>query len=156
MRLGAILAENNEDHLENKIFPKLNEFGKYLGRAFQIIDDILDLTTEFRGLKQQQGNDIYEGKRTIMLAHLLNVATEFDRKRIIEILEKPRDAKSEEEVKYVLHLMKEYGSIEYAKNLARDMASKAVKLFRNMDFFVNEDAKKKLLLGIDFVVNREF
>ena len=156
MRLGAILAENNEDYLENKIFPKLNEFGKYLGRAFQIIDDILDLTTEFRGLKQQQGNDIYEGKRTIMLAHLLNVATEFDRKRIIEILEKPRDAKSEEEVKYVLHLMKEYGSIEYAKNLAREMASKAVELFRDMDFFVNEDAKKKLFLGIDFVVNREF
>lgn len=87
---------------------------------------------------------------------MLNAATEFDRKRIIEILEKPRDAKSEEDVKYVLHLMKEYGSIDYAKNIARDMAFKAVELFRNMDFFVNEDAKKKLLLGIDFVVNREF
>ena len=156
MRLGAIIAENNEDYLENKVFPKLNKLGVYLGRAFQIIDDILDLTTEFRGLKQQKGNDIYEGKRTLILAHLLNAATEFDRKRIIEILKKPRDAKTESEVKYILYLMREYGSIDYAKSVAKDLVSKAVDIFRNIDFFVNEDAKKKLLLGIDFIVNREF
>lgn len=138
------------------MLPKLNELGIYLGRAFQIIDDILDITTEFRGLKRQKGNDIYEGKRTLILAHLLNNATEFDRKRIIEILKKPRETKTESEVQYILYLMKEYGSIDYAKSVAKDSAYKAVRIFKHIDFFVNKDAKKKLFLGIDFIVNRKF
>lgn len=156
MRLGAIIAEDREDYLESKIFPKLNELGIYLGRAFQIIDDVLDLTSEFRGLKQQIGNDIYEGKRTLILAHLLEQASEFDRKRITEILKKPRDEKTEAEAKYIIHLMKEYGSIDYARKVAKDFALKALELFKTLDFFKNEDAKRKLLLGIDFIVNREF
>ena len=156
MRLGAIIAEDREDYLESKIFPKLNELGIYLGRAFQIIDDVLDLTSDFRGLKQQVGNDIYEGKRTLILAHLLSQASAFDRKRITEILKKPREEKTEAEAKYIIHLMKEYGSIDYARKVAKDFALKALELFKTLDFFKNEDAKRKLLLGIDFIVNREF
>ena len=55
MRLGAILAGATEDQL-NSIY----KFGIMLGRSFQIVDDLLDLTSDFGGLKKQQGNDIYD------------------------------------------------------------------------------------------------
>ena len=59
MRLGAILANGSQKQLVS-----LYRFGQILGRAFQIRDDLLDLTSDFAGLKKQTGNDIYEGKRT--------------------------------------------------------------------------------------------
>ena len=65
MRLGAILAGATKDQLDH-----LYQFGKYLGYCFQIQDDLLDLTSDFCGQKKQYGNDIYEGKRTMMLLHL--------------------------------------------------------------------------------------
>ena len=65
MRLGAIIASTTPDQLEH-----IYQFGKLTGYLFQIKDDLLDLTSDFQGLKKQTGNDIYEGKRTIMLAHL--------------------------------------------------------------------------------------
>ena len=56
IRLGAIIANHNEqDHPE--LFQNINKFGISLGRAFQITDDILDITTDFEGLKER-GNDI--------------------------------------------------------------------------------------------------
>ncbi len=60
MRLGAIVAGADTNQLE-----KLAEFGKFLGRAFQLTDDILDVTGDFEGRKEFAG-DIYEGKITVL------------------------------------------------------------------------------------------
>lgn len=156
MRLGAIIAENDLNKLEKKIFPLINEFGYNLGRAFQITDDILDLTTEFRGLKKQKCNDIYEGKISLILVHLLHNANPIDRVKILNILQKSREDKTQEEVNYILELMEKYESIKYASKKAEIFALNSIKIFEKMDFFINKEFKDKLLSGIDFIVNRNF
>jgi geranylgeranyl diphosphate synthase type II len=154
MRLGAIIAVEDKDKLERQIFPTLNEFGRCLGRAFQLIDDVLDLTSDFKGLKKQRGNDIYEGKRSIILIHLLNNANPPDRKQLLEFLNKSRESKTQEEVDHIIHLMDKYESIQYARAQANKLAAQAKSILAEVNFFCNAEAEKKLKLSIDFVTER--
>jgi geranylgeranyl diphosphate synthase type II len=152
MRLGAIIAGATNTQLN-----PLAEFGLYLGRCFQLVDDILDLTSDFIGLKKQTGNDIYEGKRTLMLGHLLRKANSKDKKKIISILKKSRDQKTEKEVKWMIIKMYQYKSIEYARQIAKEHKEKAHKIFKNeLRFLSKQPARKHLEQIIDFILEREY
>jgi geranylgeranyl diphosphate synthase type II len=151
MRLGAILAGASDLEL-NKIY----EFGKNLGYSFQIIDDLLDLTSDFAGLKKQIGNDIYEGKRTIMLTHLLKNASNADKIEILDILSRPRSSKSVSDVTTIIDLMKKYGSLDYSRELAKKFATKARDLFdHDLQFLKAEPFRSQLSDAIDFIINRD-
>lgn len=156
MRLGAILAENNRRHLDEIVFPVLNELGCYLGRAFQITDDVLDLTSDFEGLKVQSGNDIYEGKRSLVLVHLLQNVNRFDHQQVLKVLVKAREEKTPEDIRLVLTLMEEYGSIRYATGRAREYAEQAREVFNRADFLTNPSSRQKLQMAIDFIVDRTY
>jgi geranylgeranyl diphosphate synthase type II len=150
MRLGAIIADAKNEQLES-----LYEFAKPLGRCFQIKDDILDLTSDFAGLKKQQGNDIYEGKRTLMLTHLLNNIEGNEEKKLYRILKKNRQEKKPNEVEWVIKMMKKYGSIEYGKDKAKELANEARDIFeKRLDFLEKEPARSQLKSGIDFILER--
>ncbi len=152
MRLGAILASATEKQLAD-----IYEFGKILGRSFQIIDDLLDLTSDFKGLKKQTGNDIHEGKRTIMLVHLLRTVKGRDKDRLLRIMEKTRKKKTETEVKWVIGIMKKYGSLEYGRKLAEKFAKEAEEIFeKKLKFLKHQPARDQLKAGIDFIVKREY
>lgn len=152
MRLGAILAGASERQLTD-----IYEFGKILGRSFQIVDDLLDLTSNFKGLKKQTGNDIYEGKRTVMLMHLFRNARGSDRDKLTILMGKTREEKIEEEVGWVIELMKRYGSLEYGKKLAEKFAKEAEEIFEGkLKFLKEEPAREQLKAGIDFIINREY
>ena len=150
MRLGAIIAGASKKQLEI-----IYRFGVMLGKAFQIIDDILDLTSDFAGLKKIKGGDIVENKRTVMLMHLIKKSNETDRKIINKILNKNREEKSEKDVKMILKLMEKYGSIDYGQKLAENFAKKALKIFdEEMKFLKKEPYRKQIREGIDFIVDR--
>ena len=150
MRLGAILAGATDKQLE-----KIYQFGIYLGRSFQIIDDLLDLTSDFAGLKKQQFNDIYEGKRTIMLCHLWRSASATDQKTIYQIMSKSRDQKTPAEVAEIISLMNKYHSLDYAQDLANQFGQKAKKIFAaDLKFLKQEPYRSQLAAGIDFVISR--
>lgn len=150
MRLGAILAGANEEQL-NSIY----QFGILLGRSFQIVDDLLDLTSDFAGQKKQQGNDILEGKRTIMLIHLLNNTKAEDQSKLKEILTKPRADKTPDEVSWVIKKMEEYGSLEYGRNLAKKFAIEANAIFDKELTFLNKEPFRSELKSIfEFIITR--
>ena len=152
MRLGAILAGASSGQLE-----AIYEFGKPLGYCFQIRDDILDLTSDFSGLKKQVGNDIYEGKRTIILAHLLRSIRGRERKKLVSILKKRREEKTEKEINWVIGLMKKYGSLEYAQKLAEKFAWQAEEIFeKKLQFLKHQPARNQLKAGIDFILKRDY
>ncbi len=152
MRLGAILAGASEKQLAD-----IYEFGKVLGRSFQIVDDLLDLTSDFKGLKKQTGNDIYEGKRTIMLVHLLRTVKGRDKDRLLWIMEKTRKKKTEAEIKWVIEIMKKYGSLEHGRKLAEKFAKEAEEIFeKKLKFLKHQPARDQLKAGIDFIVKREY
>jgi geranylgeranyl diphosphate synthase type II len=65
-RIGALIATKDRLDLD-----RFNRFGSYLGTAFQIQDDLLNLTGDERRYGKEIGGDLLEGKRTLMLIHLL-------------------------------------------------------------------------------------
>jgi geranylgeranyl diphosphate synthase type II len=155
MRLGAIIAAKNSAKLQKKIFPLLNRLGTLIGRAYQITDDILDLTSTFRGRKQR-GNDIYEGKRTLLVAHLLRQLPAPKQALAMKILQKPREEKTVREVNWIIKLMHQYGSFSYAYRCAHRFLSEARVLLQQCRFFRKPAARQKMLAGIDFILRREF
>ncbi len=148
LRLGAILSGATAKQIE-----VITKFGVLLGRCFQIKDDLLDITSDYRG--QSVGNDIYENKKTIILSHLVRHASISDRKKIIAILKKPREQKKQNEVNWIIFKMNQYKSIAYAENLAQGFKNKAKKVFeKKLKFLSQEPARSNLNTLIDFVVDR--
>jgi geranylgeranyl diphosphate synthase type II len=151
MRLGAIIGGASSKQLE-----AIYEFGQYLGRCFQIVDDLLDLTSDFAGQKKQTGNDIYEGKRTIMLMHLFREIKDGDKEKLAAIMAKSREEKSLDEVEWVIEKMRDYGSLKYGRKLAEKFAKQAEKIFGdNLGFLRCQPARDQLEAVIEFIVKRD-
>jgi geranylgeranyl diphosphate synthase type II len=123
-RVGALAAGKDPASLD-----LFNHFGYYLGAAFQIHDDVLNLTGERQYGKETRG-DLYEGKRTLMLLHLLENGTPLEKERLRAILAKPRHSRSYREVGWVYDLMQQRGSIEYARQAAREFLTAAESAFQ--------------------------
>ena len=102
----------------------LIRFGFFLGTAFQIQDDVMNLCADDRYGKEING-DICEGKRTLMLLHVWRNATQDERQYLTETMALPREERGSETVTWVRELMKKYGSLEYARAIARGLAGAA-------------------------------
>ncbi|MFZ3077939.1 MAG: polyprenyl synthetase family protein [Candidatus Aenigmatarchaeota archaeon] len=149
-KIAAVLANADANTIET-----LGKFAESIGVAFQIQDDVLNLT-ETNGKNnftdEQLGSDISEGKRTLMVIHTLQKADAKDRKRLIEILNmhtKERALKTE-----AIDIIKKYGAIEYAvafeKKMIKDVWSEVDSLLKP------GDAKEKLRAFAQFLVERDF
>ncbi len=151
MRLGAIMARASKKELAI-----IYKFGVILGKAFQIVDDVLDLTSDFAGLKKIKGGDILENKKTVMLMHLINKSNKKDQQIINKILKKKREEKTEKDIMIIINLMEKYNSIEYGRQLAAKFSREALKIFDNeMRFIKKEPYRSELRAGIEFIVNRD-
>jgi geranylgeranyl diphosphate synthase type II len=151
MRLGALIADASEEQLE-----QFFAFGRLLGRCFQIADDVLDLTSDFQGLKAQRGNDVYEGKRTLPLLHLLRAADDVTRRRVVEIIGRARAEKGPGDVEWVIQQMHRFGSIEYARASAARLADAALaQLDTELTFLRCEPARQQLRAAVEFLHQRE-
>lgn len=153
LRLGALVVMDDLDYLQREVFPLFNRFGKNLGRLFQITDDILDLTSDFDG-KKEQGGDIYEGKLTLMVVDLLKKTVGQDQIDVLRVLNAPRNELTKDDVLRVIDIMKEKGCIDYAREEAQKYVAESRKLLNQMDFIKNKEARAKIEAGIEFVINR--
>jgi geranylgeranyl diphosphate synthase type II len=150
MRLGAIIAGADKQTLA-----AISELGIPLGRAFQIQDDVLNLTATAAYGKEIAG-DIWEGKRTLMLIHLLQHCTAEEKAKVAIIYSKRREQKTESEIKYILDLMRKYGSIEHAKRKSLGFVAEARQIFdRRFATLPDTKAKRCLRAMIEFVASRE-
>ena len=152
LMLGAMIAGARQDQLN-----LLTDFGLPLGRCFQLVDDILDVSLTYRGAGQKLGGDIYEGKRTLILSHLLRNASLKDSKKITAILKKPAEEKTEAEVKWIIQKMNDYKSIEYARGVAKKLKEKSLKIFKEkLGFLSRQPARRNLEEIILFILEREY
>lgn len=132
-RLGVLIAgentgqarSNNFNHLLNDII----DFGTKLGISFQIIDDVLNLMGEESKYGKEILGDLFEGKRTLMLIHLLSESSPSQKKRLIHIVSKARQRKTMDEVRSVFDDMKDRGSLSYASNMAKKLSGEAMSQF---------------------------
>lgn len=150
-RMGAIIAGAAEEQLAASF-----SFGEKVGIAFQIQDDVLNLIGEREKYGKELGGDLWEGKKTLMLIHLINHCTTEEKANVMRIMDKRREEKTEPEVRYVWDLMLKYGSIEHAKKKAVELANEAKLEFEKEFAFLPETEAKSFLRGlIDFVINRD-
>ena len=117
--IGAAILANREE-----IIPHLIEFGSYIGPAFQITDDLLDLT-EGKG-RGEIGRDIKEGKKSIIVIHCLSKCNNDESKHLLDILNKSPEETTGKEVAFAISLFGKYGSIEYARQKSEELKSKAM------------------------------
>jgi len=151
LRVGALIARDG-----NVGADQFCRFGWYFGAAFQIQDDILNLTGQYAKYGKEIYGDLWEGKRTLMLIHLFQQCTSKERNELKRFLLKPRSERKELEIKWLYGLMVHYGSIDFARRSARQLAGaallEALTVFRTAP---DSDAKRFIFEMILYVVTRD-
>ncbi len=143
-KLGALLGNATKKQIK-----ELGNFAETVGIAFQIQDDILNITNKEWG--KEFGDDISEGKRSLMVIRVLETGSEEDKKRLLEILE--LKTKNKELIKEAVSIIKKYKAIDYARKKAKKLVKKA---WKKLDLCIlYSDSKLKLKLFADYLVNRK-
>jgi octaprenyl-diphosphate synthase len=145
MRLGAVLAGASEELEE-----QMGEYGRNLGIAFQIVDDVLDLTATEQVLGKPVASDLREGKATLAVVHALENGTVHEQdaiRRVLEDLSFERTSHLE-----VLEILDRHGSVQYALSAAFQYAEFARAAIAGLP---ESDYKRALLWMPDFVVARD-
>lgn len=130
--LGALMAGER-----GEIRDSLGLFGEKMAMAFQIKDDLLNLTVPATdeakapgvaggGYGKERGGDIMEGKRTFMVIHACPRLSTKDRERLLGILNTPREETTSEQVEEAIALLESTGSLSRARDLARSLLEEAL------------------------------
>jgi octaprenyl-diphosphate synthase len=144
MRLGAILADATPEQEE-----RLADYGRNVGMAFQIVDDVLDLTASEDVLGKPVASDLREGKTTMAVIATLEKCAPEERVLVETVLrERAFRSVSHDQI---LALLNRYDAVETAMTRARDYAAKATQAICS---FPHSDAKRALLWVPEFVVAR--
>jgi octaprenyl-diphosphate synthase len=115
-QIGALLAGKPIKQEQS-----LESFGKHLGTAFQLIDDVLDYRADAETMGKNVGDDLAEGKPTLPIIYALKNATAKQAKRLAEIIEKgDRDS-----FKFVMGVIQQTKALDYTENMAKQEAEKA-------------------------------
>ncbi|MEL7293880.1 MAG: octaprenyl diphosphate synthase [Pseudomonadota bacterium] len=117
-QIGAILSDAPEE-----VELALQNYGKYLGTAFQLIDDVMDYTSDGKEMGKNVGDDLAEGKPTLPLLYAMRHGTFEQAEMIREAIEK---ANGMERLHDIMATMEQTGSLDYTRQKAYQEADKAI------------------------------
>lgn len=123
-RIGALIGTRDGIDLDRFV-----RFGFFLGAAFQIQDDVLNVTGDHDQYGKEIDGDLREGKRSLMLIHLLATAGETEKKRVLRLLSMPRAEKPASELVWLREALRDHRSCEYARAVAHGLAGAALHEF---------------------------
>jgi octaprenyl-diphosphate synthase len=144
-QVGAVLAES-APRKERALY----EYGMNLGMAYQIVDDLLDLTADERTLGKPVASDLREGKVTLPIIHLLEKGNPADREKINAVLQ-DRDF-SRVSWQEISGMLRENGTLARSRDLARQYAELARAELR---VFPETPARRALESLPELVVSRD-
>ena len=101
----------------------LQEYGRYIGTAFQLIDDLLDYSADNQQLGKNLGDDLNEGKPTLPLLHAMHHT---DSENTLLIRQAIEQGSGRHLLEKVLQVMETCGSLEYTQQRAEEEAEKAI------------------------------
>jgi geranylgeranyl diphosphate synthase type II len=152
VRIGAMIGSNGKVNTG-----QFNRFGYFMGTAFQIQDDILNLVAEEKKYGKEIGGDIIEGKRTLMLIDLLKKCTRTEHMQIRSFLAETHNSDKEKKAGWILKLMHKYKSIEHSRSIAKYMAGAALKEFYSVFSRLPASKDKKFIEDlIIYMINRDY
>jgi octaprenyl-diphosphate synthase len=145
-KVGAILS-----NVKTKEKEALEFYGRNLGLTFQIADDTLDYNSDLKLFGKKIGQDFYEGKITLPIILLFQKIEGNEKEKVKEIFSK--DEKEEDELNYVISLIKKYNVIKACYQKAQhyiDIASNSLSIFKDCE-------EKKILKNLtSFSITRNF
>lgn len=143
-RIGALLGTTHNGEVET-----LTRYGRNLGMAFQITDDLLDITAEEKILGKPLGSDIREGKLTLPLICVMREADKTDKNWVDTLVKSRRiDSASLKRIREIIH---HYNGIEYSVNKATEYSNACKQELKSLE---NSETQDSLAMFADFVVNR--
>jgi len=142
-QIGAILSDASDE-----VEVAMQNYGKYLGTAFQLIDDVLDYTADGKEMGKNVGDDLAEGKPTLPLLYAMQHGNAEQKEMIREAIEK---ANGMEKLDQILDAMKQTGSLEYTTELAYKEADKAI---AELSVIPDSDYKEALIALAHLAVKR--
>ncbi len=143
--MGGIIA-GASDNQQGALF----RFGQHLGIAFQLADDTLDYAAKGDRLGKSLGQDLRQGKVTLPLLHLLQHCPSQDLQMIKDRME--TRTFTESDLVRILSLMREHGSLTYARERARSFVDAASD---DLALFDDSPAKRALLVVAEYMVARD-
>ncbi|MFH1834677.1 MAG: polyprenyl synthetase family protein [Methanobacteriota archaeon] len=143
VKIGAILGGGTDEQIRS-----LSDYGRDIGMAFQIKDDLLDLTGDEQKLGKPVGSDICQGKKSLVIVHALAHGSEKQKKSIFNALGKDCD---EEKISELIAVLNEVGSIKYAENKLLELIGSAKKSLEE----ISDGEPKEILLDLaDYIIER--
>jgi geranylgeranyl pyrophosphate synthase len=122
---------------EETIVETLDQFGWEVGRAFQLVDDLLDLTGD-PSMGKPRGTDVHEGKMTLPIIHALTMLHGVEREQLADVLQNFSDDRWGE----LTELLDSAGSFEYAKQLIQNHIDRAQE---SLESLPDSDAKSLMI-----------
>jgi geranylgeranyl diphosphate synthase type I len=135
---------------DQDVVDSLYQYGISAGCAFQIQDDVLDLTVPSEDLGKQRGSDLLEGKETLITLHARQQGVDVD-----ALLDDGLDAETvaEEQIDDAVGQLREAGSIDYARSKARALADQSKS---SLDVLPDNEARALLADVADFFISRGY
>ncbi|KII77549.1 octaprenyl diphosphate synthase [Vibrio renipiscarius] len=142
-QIGAILTDSPIE-----VEQALQNYGKYLGTAFQLIDDVMDYTSDGEDMGKNVGDDLAEGKPTLPLLYAMRHGNEAQAAMIREAIEKSNGM---DRLNDILAAMDQTGSLEYTRQKANEEADKAI---AELSILPESEYKQALITLAHLSVNR--
>lgn len=142
--IGAVLGGGSKNEIK-----AFSHFGKNIGIAFQIQDDLLDIIAEEKKFGKQVGGDLIEGKKTYLFIKALEKADGINRKKLLKVIE--NKGINKEQVSEYKNIYEELGILNDAKEEIINYTKQAVNSLKAVR---NKNDKKLFLWLADFLINR--
>lgn len=143
--LGVLSADNC-----NKVdLDKLSVFGKNIGIAFQLIDDLIGIVGDPKVTGKAVGNDIREGKKTYPMVLVLEKADLQEKNKLLRIFGSRNT--TDWELKDAIKIVSGLGIEQDIRTLAAAYISRAL---RSIDGYIESEPKKALQTSADFIAQR--
>jgi octaprenyl-diphosphate synthase len=142
-RLAAVVSEQDAT-----IELAMQNYGKHLGTAFQLVDDIMDYTADAKAMGKNVGDDLAEGKPTLPLLYAMNNGTPQQKQLIRDAIE---HCNGMEHLDDILQAMQQTGALVYTQKKAELEADKAIKALNTIP---DSESKQALISLAHIAANR--
>jgi geranylgeranyl diphosphate synthase type I len=144
--LGALSAPDHSDRdVEN-----LSSFGRNIGIAFQLVDDLIGVVGDPKLTGKAAGNDIREGKKTYPILLAIDKAKDEKKDKILKVFG-AKDKASNADIKEAVRIISDIGIEQGVRDAARKYMNNAL---RSIETYGESDARRSLQFSADFVVGR--
>lgn len=143
-KIGAIIAKSETSHIQS-----LSDYGRNIGMAFQLMDDVLDYNGDSKNLGKNIGDDLAEGKMTLPLIYAMKNGKNSQKLVIQEAIKNTNVC----DLKNILTIIRETGALEYSMSCAKKHAMDAKRCLVDLPKSIEKIAMLELA---EFSIDRKY